>query len=56
MTKRGYLKLRYYEMDDRYHWWIHILVTRKSNRQDCRIRWKMLNNHDSLYSLDKMEN
>lgn len=46
--------MKYYEMDDRYRWWLHPLTVRKSNTQDCHIRWKEMY-HDSLYSDDKIE-
>lgn len=47
-------EMKYYEMDDRYRWWLHPLTIRNLNKQDCRIRWKK-QYHDSLYSDDKME-
>ena len=46
--------MKYYEMDDRHHWWLHPLFIKKSNRQEQRIRWKMKECHDSLYSDDKI--
>lgn len=45
--------MKYYEMDNRHPWWFHPLLYKKSNRQEQRIRWKMLEGHDSLYSDDK---
>lgn len=43
-----------YEMSGRFHWWTHPFVCKKSNKQEQRIRWKMLEGHDSLYSDDKI--
>lgn len=45
--------MKYYEMGDHHHWWLHPLVCRKSNKQECRMRRKMSGGHDSLYSDEK---
>lgn len=44
--------MKYYEMDDRHHWWLHPLFIKKSNKQEQRIRWKMSGEHDSLYGYE----